>query len=66
VYAFSVKKTELEKRLGRYGWWKYEEGKKHSKWTNGEMKTTVPRHREINVLTAKEIVKLAKNNQGTK
>lgn len=59
-----MKKTHLEKQLKKYGWWKYAEGANHEKWTNGALKTTVPRHREINELTAKGIIKLAKENVG--
>ena len=46
-----------------YGWYKYEEGKNHEKWTNGEIKTTVPRHSDINEITAKQILKLAEMNK---
>ncbi len=49
-----------------FGWWKYEEGRSHEKWTNGELKTTVPRHREINEITAKSILKLVKANPSKK
>ncbi len=59
-----MKKKQLEKQLKKFGWWRYDEGSNHEKWTNGELKTTVPRHREINEITAKAIVKLAKENPG--
>ena len=61
-----MKKKQLEKQLKSLGWWKYDEGANHEKWTNGEIKTTLPRHREINESTAKSIIKLAKNNRGEK
>jgi len=48
------------------GWWKYGEGSSHEKWTNGEQKTVVPRHAEINDYTAAAIVKTAQANPGTK
>ena len=58
-----MKKKQLEKQLNGYGWWKYKEGSNHELWTNGKLKTTVPRHREINELTAKGILKLAKEHK---
>lgn len=61
-----VKKKLLEKQLKKIGWWKYAEDSSHEKWTNGSLKTTVPRHRDINEITAKSILKLAKNNIGEK
>lgn len=57
-----MKKRDVEAELKKYGWWKYDEGANHEKWTNGELKTTLPRHREINEHTAKGIIRLAKNN----
>lgn len=61
-----MKKVDLCKQLTESGWWKYGEGPNHEKWTNGEQKTTVPRHREINEFTAKGILKLAQANPGKK
>lgn len=58
-----MKKRELVKNLRTCGWYKYGEGKRHEKWTNGELKTTIPRHIEINEFTAKSILKLAKENK---
>lgn len=52
-----MKKAELVKILKRNGWWLYEQGASHEKWTNGERKTVIPRHREINEITAKSIIK---------
>ncbi|MHC4885797.1 MAG: type II toxin-antitoxin system HicA family toxin [Planctomycetota bacterium] len=66
VYSEDIKKKDLCKKLGILGWWKYDEGTNHEKWTNGSQLTTVPRHREINELTAKGILKLAKANPGEK
>ncbi len=57
-----MKKQKLEKQLKSYGWYKYGEGRNHEKWTNSEIKTTVPRHPDINEITAKKILKLAKRN----
>jgi predicted RNA binding protein YcfA (HicA-like mRNA interferase family) len=61
-----MKKRDLCKKLNSNGWFKYDEGPNHEKWANGEQKTTVPRHREINEFTANGILKLAKNNPGKK
>ncbi len=58
-----MKKRALKKRLQKYGWYKYQEGKNHEKWTNGEIKTTVPRHTNINEITARQILKLAEMNR---
>lgn len=57
-----MKKIKLTQEMTAFGWWKYDEGSSHEKWTNGELKTTVPRHREINEMTAKSILKLVKAN----
>jgi hypothetical protein len=35
-------------------------------WTNGEQKLPIPRHSEVNELTAKAILKTAKSNLGRK
>jgi len=59
-----MKKKFLVKRLRDLGWWKYGQGGSHEKWTNGEQKTVVPRHAEINELTAKAIIKTARANPG--
>lgn len=57
-----MKLKDLEKLLRHYGWEKYGEGNRHSKWTNGIDKTTVPRHREINEYTARSILKFVSHN----
>ena len=59
-----MRKRDLCSTLGEYGWWKYGHGTKNEKWTNGEQKTTVPCHREINEYTARGILNLAKANPG--
>lgn len=60
-----MKKKLLVKRLRELGWWKYGEGRSHEKWTNGDLKTVVPRHAEINEYTAEAIVKAARANPGS-
>ena len=59
-----MKKNHLERRLRKLGWWKAKEGRNHEKWTNGELVTMVPRHREINEFTATEILQLASDPPG--
>lgn len=66
VYNIEYEKKILIKRLQELGWWKYGEGGSHEKWTNGEQKTAVPRHAEINEYTAEAIVKTALANPGNK
>ena len=51
-----MKKRDLEKKLKALGWWLDRNGSSHDIWTNGHIATTVPRHREINELTAKGIL----------
>lgn len=36
----------------------------HDHWTNGNEKTTVPRHPDVNEMTAKSIIKKASQNPG--
>ncbi len=54
-----MKKKDLEKKLKGYGWWFKRSGGKHDIWTNGEIEEPVPRHREVNEMTAKKILKKA-------
>ena len=61
-----MKKKELIKKLKKYGWLKFGEGANHEIWTNGEQKLSIPRHAEINEITAKSIVKTAGSNPGRK
>ncbi len=57
-----MKKRDLEQELGRLGWWLKREGGNHEIWTNGEDTESVPRHREINELLAKKIIRVARDN----
>ena len=59
-----MKKKELDAQLRAVGWWKLRDGGKHEKWTNGDMMTMLPRHKEINEYTAKSILKIAQQNPG--
>jgi mRNA interferase HicA len=57
-----MKKRDLEKQLSEYGWYLGRHGGKHDYWTNGEIFETVPRHKEVNEMLSKKILKTAKNN----
>jgi mRNA interferase HicA len=57
-----MKKRDLEKKLGKLGWWFDREGGCHEIWTNGKIREPIPRHAEINELLAKKIIKKAENN----
>ncbi len=57
-----MKKRDLEQALKEFGWYLEREGGNHEIWTNGTIKEPVPRHREINELLAKKIIRKAKNN----
>ena len=57
-----MKKRELEKELGRLGWWLKRQGGSHEIWTNGEDTEPVPRHKEIKETLAKKIVEVARKN----
>ena len=51
-----MKKRDLERQLKRLGWWCLRQGK-HEIWTNGEATLPVPRHKELNEMTARGILK---------
>lgn len=57
-----MKKKDVEKQLRYYGWRLLRHGKGHDIWTNGEINTCIPRHNEIKEMTAKGILKTAKEN----
>jgi len=60
-----VKKKDLEKRLKQLGWYLSRQGGNHEIWTNGKGETqAVPRHNEINEMTAKGIIKTAERYKG--
>ena len=52
-----MKKRDLEKTLKALGWWFLREGGNHEVWTNGTDTEPVPRHKEINEMTAKAIIR---------
>lgn len=55
-----MKQKELIKQLKSYGWYLKRQGSNHEIWTNGFFDEPVPRHREINEILAKKILKTAK------
>jgi mRNA interferase HicA len=59
---YRVKKRDLDKALESLGWWILRQGK-HEIWTNGYLTIPVPRHKEINEMTAKAILRDAKQNR---
>ena len=54
-----MKKRDLEKGLRQLGWRFLRHGKKHDVWTDGEREEAVPRHREINEILARVILRRA-------
>ena len=60
-----MKLKDLERKLSKFGWIKIREGGDHTVWGNGKGLTEpVPRHKEINELLAKKILKKADANPG--
>lgn len=54
-----MKRKDLIKKLENNGWWKAREGDNHTIYTNGKRSEPIPRHKEINEITAKAILKRA-------
>ena len=54
-----MKRRELERRLRLLGWTFYRHGSGHDIWFRGPAEVTVPRHAEINEITAKIILRKA-------
>jgi len=52
-----MKRHELLKRFKNNGWWIEREGGNHTVITDGNNKDTIPRHKEINEITAKSMIK---------
>lgn len=53
----------MQKKLKQFGWWLLRQGK-HEIWTNGELTIPIPRHDEINEMTARGILKDARTVKG--
>jgi predicted RNA binding protein YcfA (HicA-like mRNA interferase family) len=60
----SVKRMDLLARLRALGWRHLREGGGHEIWTNGDgsRQEAVPRHREINEMLARKIIRSAERN----
>lgn len=52
-----MKRKDLEKLLKRNGWYLIRNGANHDVYTNGNEIEAIPRHREINEILAKSIIK---------
>lgn len=55
--VLKMKKADLTRKLTEGGCWKKREGGAHEIWTNGKKSTAVPRHKEINEITAMKILR---------
>jgi mRNA interferase HicA len=54
-----MKRRELERKLKDFGYHLFRHGGRHDIWVKGENEIPVPRHGEINELTAKAILREA-------
>ena len=52
-----MKRRDLIKKAEQNGWYVLREGGEHTIYTNGEKCEPIPRHKEINEITAKSIIK---------
>jgi predicted RNA binding protein YcfA (HicA-like mRNA interferase family) len=52
-----MKRKDLIKLLKRNGWRLEREGSGHTIYTNGKDSEPIPRHNEINEITAKSVIK---------
>ena len=53
----TMKQKDLINLFKRNGWWLVRQGSNHMVFTNGSESETVPRHKEVNELLAKAIIK---------
>ena len=53
----TMKQKDLINLFKRNGWWMVRQGSNHMVFTNGSETETVPRHKEVNELLAKAIIK---------
>ena len=58
-----MKRHDLARSLKSLGWELEREGGNHSIWSKKGVRLSVPRHKEINELTAKGILRSAKEVQ---
>lgn len=54
-----MKRRELIKKPEDNSWWKAKEDDNHTIYTNGKQAEPIPRHSDINEITAKAILKRA-------
>lgn len=59
LYYSTMKHRELTARLTALGWRLSRQGGSHEIWTDGETTLPVPRHKEVNELVARGILKKA-------
>jgi len=59
VRRFKMKRRDLIRKLEKNGWKLARHGADHDIYTNGIKSQPVPRHNEINEITAKNILKKA-------
>jgi len=52
-----MKRRDLIKRFEKAGWFLIREGSEHTIYGNGMKKEQIPRHREINEMLAKFLIK---------
>ncbi len=59
-----MKRTDLVAQPRALGWQHLRQGGSHEVWANasGKVQEAIPRHREINELLARKILKTAKGN----
>ncbi len=55
-----MKRRDLERELKKLGWEFLRSGGSHDVWKRGDNIEAIPRHNEINEITAKAILKRAK------
>jgi N-acyl-L-homoserine lactone synthetase len=58
-----MKRRALERRLLQAGWIMTRHGHKHDIWARGESELAVPRHPEINEITAQAILRAAEGER---
>ena len=58
-----MKHRDLTNRLREMGYWLKQNKGPHEKWTNGPQTVAVPRHKEINEITALKILKKAQERK---
>lgn len=52
-----MKRRDLIQRFERNGWYFLRDGGRHDIYTNGKEEEPIPRHKEINEILAKKLIK---------